>query len=113
MKWNIEYFTDQGGHKPVKEWLMTLERSASAKLFRNIDLLERLGLGIRAPYVKHLEDKLYEVRAKDHKGIYRVIYFAHTGKRFVLLHGFVKKTQKTPRKEIEIAKQRMKELDNE
>ena len=69
-----------------------------------------MGLGIREPYVKHLEEKLYEVRAKDRSGIYRVIYFAHTGKRFILLHGFVKKTQKTPRKEIEIAKQRMKEM---
>ena len=56
---------------------------------------------------------MYEVRAKDHKGIYRVIYVAHTGRRFILLHGFIKKTQKTPRRELEIAKERLKELEDE
>ncbi|WP_345986612.1 type II toxin-antitoxin system RelE/ParE family toxin [Sulfurimonas sp. HSL-1656] len=88
----------------------SLEEKTKTVILRNLDFLEQLGTGIREPYVKHLEEKLYEVRAKDHNGIYRIIYFAHTGRRFVLLHGFVKKTQKTPRKEIDIAKQRMKEM---
>ncbi|UFS63636.1 type II toxin-antitoxin system RelE/ParE family toxin [Sulfurimonas sp. HSL-3221] len=110
MEWKVEFYTDEKGAKPVKEWMLGLEASARSALMRNVDLLERMGLGIREPYVKYLEEKLYEVRAKDRSGIYRVIYFAHTGKRFVLLHGFVKKTQKTPRKEIEIAKQRMREM---
>jgi len=76
-------------------------------------LLEQLGLAIREPYVKPLGDKLYEVRAKDQNGIYRVIYFAYTGKQFVMLHGFTKKTQKTPPKEIEVAKKRMEKFINE
>ncbi|MEJ2500765.1 MAG: type II toxin-antitoxin system RelE/ParE family toxin [Campylobacterales bacterium] len=110
MKWKVVFFTDKNGSKPVYEWILSLEEKTKTVVLRNLDLLEQLGTGIREPYVKHLEEKLYEVRAKDHKGIYRIIYFAHTGKRFVLLHGFVKKTQKTPRKEIDIAKQRMKEM---
>ena len=113
MKWTVIYFTDKYGKKPVKQWLETLEESASSKLFKNLLLLEQLGLGIREPYVKPLGDKLYEVRAKDYKGIYRVIYFASKGKKFVLLHGFIKKTDKTPRKELEIAKERMKEFKDE
>jgi len=113
MIWIVEFFTDKEGVKPAKNWLYNLESSARSKLLRNIDLLERLGLGIREPYVRHLEGKLYEVRAKDHKGIYRVIYVAHTGRKFILLHGFVKKTQKTPRRELEIAKERLKELEDE
>ena len=113
MKWNVEFYTDANGVKPVKVWLMGLDEHARAVVMRNIALLEELGIGIREPYVKALGGKLYEVRAKDHKGIYRVIYFAHTGKRFILLHGFVKKTQKTQRKEIELAKKRMQELQDE
>ncbi len=113
MEWEVEFYTDENGTKPVKEWILGLEENARSVVLRNLDLLEQLGVGIREPYVKHLENKLYEVRAKDRKGIYRIIYFAHTGKRFVLLHGFVKKTQKTPRKEIEMAKKRMMEMINE
>ena len=113
MRWTVIYYTDNKGVKPVKKWLETLDESASSKLFRNLVLLETLGLGIREPYVKHLGNKLYEVRAKDHKGIYRVIYFASRGQKFVLLHGFVKKTEKTPRKELAIAKERMKEFQDE
>ena len=110
MGWKVEFYIDKHGSKPVQEWILSLEDKTKAVVLRNLDLLEQLGTGIREPYVKHLEEKLYEVRAKDYKGIYRIIYFAHTGKRFVLLHSFVKKTQKTPRKEIDIAKQRMKEM---
>jgi len=98
MEWQVEFYTDKNGKKPVIEWLKTLDVKIKAKIFRNLTLLEKFGLDVKEPFVKPLENKLYEVRAKDSKGIYRVIYFAHTGKRFMLLHGFVKKTQKTPRK---------------
>jgi len=50
--------------------------------------------------------------AKDKSGIYRVLYFAHTNKTFVMLHGFQKKTQKTPKQEIDIAIKRLKEVQN-
>ena len=76
-------------------------------------MLEKFALQLKEPYIKALEDKLYEIRAKDTSGIYRVIYFAHTGKQFIMLNGFTKKTQKTPKKEITLAKQRMKEITDE
>ena len=113
MQWTVEFFINHDNTKPVKVWLLELEENTRSKLLRNIDLLERLGLGIREPYVKHLEGKLYELRTKDYKGIYRIIYVAHTGRKFILLHGFMKKTQKTPRKELAIARERLKELENE
>lgn len=56
------------------------------------------------PYIKPLEDKLYEVRADVNRNTFRVIYFLYTGRRFILLHGFQKKTQKTPEKELEKAR---------
>ncbi len=114
MKWSVNYFTDEMGEQPVKEWIDTLEVKLQLKIFRAFELLEEFNINLKAPYVKPLEDKLYELRIKDLKGIYRIIYFAYTGQEFIMLNGFIKKTQKTPKKEIELAKTRMKEvLDNE
>jgi len=114
MNWTVNYFTDTMGKQPVKEWIDTLDIKLQLKIFRAFELLEDFNINLKAPYVKPLEDKLYELRIKDPKGIYRVIYFAYTGQEFIMLNGFMKKTQKTPKKEIELAKTRMKEvLDNE
>ena len=114
MKWSVNYFTDAAGRQPVKEWIDTLEMKLQLKIFRAFELLEDFNINLKAPYVKPLEDKLYELRVKDTKGIYRIIYFAYTGQKFIMLNGFVKKSQKTPAKEIELAKTRMKEaLNNE
>jgi phage-related protein len=112
MEWTIEFYKTNN-HSPIEEWLDSIPITARTKIVRNLSLLEELGLGIREPYVKPLGDKLYEIRAKDPNGIYRVIYFAYTGQRFVMLHGFTKKTQKTPSKDLNIAKKRMKEIINE
>ena len=68
--------------------------------------LERVG----APYLKHLEGKLWEMRMKGRDGIARSIYVTATGRRVVVLRSFVKKTQKTPRREINLALDRAKEL---
>jgi len=109
MEWTVEFYKTEDNQSPIEEWLDSIPKTA----IRNLSLLEELGLTIREPYVKSLGDKLYEIRAKDTNGIYRVIYFAYTGKRFVMLHGFTKKIQKTPSKDFKIAKKRMEELINE
>ncbi len=63
------------------------------------------------PYVRPIVNtKLYEIRVQQSTNIYRIFYFAYTGQRFILLHGFQKKTQKTPNKEIELAEKRRKEF---
>jgi len=110
MSWSVNYYIDSAGRQPVKEWIDTLEMKLQLKIFRAFELLEVFDLELKAPYVKPLKDKLYELRIKDGAGIYRVIYFANTGRRFIMLNGFVKKTQKTPPKEIALAKRRMKEV---
>jgi len=74
-------------------------------------MIRDLGLQtIREPYVKHLDGKLWEMRLKGEDGIARSIYVAASGQRVVVLRTFVKKTDKTPRREIEIAFARMKEV---
>ena len=65
------------------------------------------GLQLSLPYVKHLENKLWELRVQAGRKAYRVIYFAWTGQRFILLHAFLKKSAKTPRQELAIAESRL------
>jgi len=61
--------------------------------------------------VKHLEGKLWELRLKGKSGIARAIYVTLTGRRVVIVRAFVKKTQKTPLKELDVARERAKELE--
>lgn len=81
---------------------------------RVLAILSRIETGgvtaVREPHVKHLEGKLWEVRAKGADGIARAIYIAVSGQRVVVLHAFVKKSQKTPAGALDIARRREKEL---
>ncbi len=61
----------------------------------------------RYPLVRHIEGDLWELREESRTNIYRVLYCFASGRRIVFLHGFQKKTQKTPRREIELAGQRL------
>ncbi len=110
MSWSVNYYTDAEGNQLVREWIDSLEMKLQLKIFRAFELLEMFDLELKAPYVKPLKDKLYKLRIKDSARIYRVIYFAHTGRQFIMLNGFVKKTPKTPPKEIALARRRMKEV---
>ncbi len=81
-----------------------------AKLERILRMIEANGLErMREPYVKHLEGKLWEMRMSGRDGIARAIYFSAIGKRVIIARAFIKKTQKTPRSEIILATQRMKD----
>ena len=110
MNWKVEFYKTQNGKSPVKEWIVDLDIKTKAKILKNIEMLKEFNINLKEPYVKPLEKKPYELRIKDSKGIYRIIYFSYTNKTFFLLNAFIKKTQTTPRKEIELAKLRMKEI---
>jgi phage-related protein len=74
-------------------------------------LIRQVGLeALKEPYVKHLQDKLWEIRLKGRDGIARAIYVTALGRRVVIVRAFVKKTQQTPRDEIDLALRRAKEL---
>ena len=82
-----------------------------ASFQRIVELIASHGLErVREPYVKHLDGPLWEMRMKGAKGIARAIYVTAIGKRVVVVHVFEKKTQKTPRREIEMALKRAKEV---
>ena len=111
MEWVIEYYVTDKGKYPVKDFVDGLSPEGKAKYIFISDLLEQYGIAVREPYVKAIKGKkkLFEIRIKDKSNIHRIIYFVYTGKTFILLHGFTKKTQRTPAKEIRIAETRMKD----
>jgi phage-related protein len=88
-----------------------LPPALQARLIRLMEMVEAVGLDhMHEPHVKHIEGKLWELRAKAADGIARGLYVTVTGRRVVVLHVFVKKTQKTPRAALETARQRMKQV---
>ena len=111
MEWLIDYYTSDGGKCPVKEFIDSLSPESKAKYIFIADLLTEYGLNVREPYVKPITGtrKLFEMRIKDRQNIHRIFYFAFTGRTLVLLHGFTKKTNKTPSREIAIAEKRMQD----
>ncbi len=98
-------------NEAVDTEIAALPRDLRAKLVRVSELIEAVGLP-RLPHVttKHLEGKLWEIRIKAASGISRAIYVTATGQRVVIVRVFVKKTQKTPRRELELARERAKEV---
>jgi phage-related protein len=107
-EWKVEFFKFPNDNSPVLDWFQSQEPKVKAKLARIFDLLEGEGISVGKPYVAPIEDKLYEIRIEQDTNIYRILYFAYTDKRFILLHGFQKKTPKTPKKELDLSKERMK-----
>jgi len=114
MPWRVVFYEDTIGHSPVWEFIFSLSEKHQAKIVRAFELLEEFGLRLGAPYVRSLSGhrKLWELRVDVGRSTCRVFYFAHTGQRFVMLHGFRKKTRKTPRQEIEMAERRMQDFLN-
>ena len=103
-EYDVDFFVKQNGDCPVREFLSSLDKKMRAKLLMDIDLLEENGPQLREPYSKHLNDGIFEIRAKQGTNITRVLYFFFVGKKIILTNGFTKKTQKTPQSEILIAK---------
>lgn len=102
-KIKIIFYKQQDGSVPVKEFLDGLNEKMRAKMLRTISILQTQGNAIRAPESKPIGDGLFELRAQVGTNISRVMYFFFIGDTAILTNGFVKKTQKTPIKEIEKA----------
>lgn len=107
MDWIVDYYKDAHGNEPVMDFLNLLSLSAKAKVIRLIETLTERGVLLKEPFTRQIRGKIRELRIKDVQGNVRILYFTHTGKRFILLHGFIKKTDKTPEREIETAEKRM------
>ena len=100
------------GTYPAQEFIDSLDVKMQAKMLRTIMLLQENGTDLRMPYSEHLEEGIFELRAKVGSNISRVMYFFFDGSKAILTHGFIKKTQKTPKNQIKRAEAIKKEYFN-
>lgn len=105
-EFEIIFYDKTDGTVPVKEFLDSLDVKMRAKMLRTIAMLQVNGYELREPYSKSLTDGegIMELRAKIGSDISRVLYFFVIGKKAVLTNGFIKKSRKTPKEEIDRAK---------
>ena len=103
-EFEIIFYEDADGTEPAKEFILNLDVKMRAKMIRTIEMLKKNGNKLREPESKPLDDGIMALRAKVGSDISRVLYFFIIGKKAVLTNGFIKKTQKTPKSEIERAK---------
>jgi len=108
VEWKIEYYQKENENIPVMEFLLSLPPKLRAKAYREIELLHEHGIYLKEPYVKAIKGEqykeLYELRIKLGSDASRIFYFTYNKATFVLLNGFLKKTNKTPKTELERAR---------
>ncbi len=107
MQWTIAYYSES-----VQEEILALPAGFLGRCLRYSDRMEVFGPDLGMPHTRSLGDGLFELRLKAAEGIARLFYCTMVGKKIVMLHQFIKKTDKTPLKELEIAQRRMKEIKN-
>ena len=105
MDYSIEYYSDS-----VAEEIIALPDTLAARYVVLTRRVVAVGPNLGAPHTEAFGDGLFELRLKGQEGIARVFFCLLVRRRVMVLHSFLKKTQKTPRREIEIARKRMKEV---
>ncbi len=105
MKWNITYVNTQ-----VFERISELPKKIKARYIALTDRMIEIGPDLGMPHTRAMGDGLLELRIKAQEGIARVFYCTWIKNEIVMLHSFIKKTQATPKKELDIARKRLKEV---
>ncbi|MEI6652481.1 MAG: type II toxin-antitoxin system RelE/ParE family toxin [Chlorobiaceae bacterium] len=107
MAYQLEYF-----HPRILKEIEAWPESIKIDYARIVELLMDYGHELRMPYSRAMGNGLFEIRPKGKDGIGRALYCFQTGRRIIILHAFIKKSQATPRKELVLALKRMKEVIN-
>ena len=105
MDWTITYYSEL-----VQNEILALPAGFLARFLRYTDRIELYGPDLGMPHTRAMGEGLFELRLKAAEGIARVFYCTMIGKRIVMLHQFTKKTDKTPPRELAIARRRLKEV---
>lgn len=108
MRWNVRFLQTARGKCFVKEFIKEQDQTTYSKILHSIITLRDYGPYLKPPYMKKLQNKLYELRISGKVAV-RIFYTIRNGE-YYLLHAFKKKSQKTPPREIKIALDRMKEF---
>ena len=108
-KWSIQFL-----NKNTEQEIFDLTPDLKAKFLHIADLLIDFGpLNVGMPHVRHLKAKIWEMRLKGKNTIARSLYVLATQQRIIILRTFIKKTQSTPLQELQIAQNRIKEINHE
>jgi len=107
MSYDLEYF-----HPRIQKEIAAWPKTILMDYARLVELLLEFGPDLKMPHSKAMGDGLFELRAKGKEGIGRAFFCFMKGKRIVILHTFIKKTQTTPHRDLDKARQRMKEVKN-
>jgi len=108
MEWTIEYYS-----LAVEERIMDMPAGIRARYFAIANRMKAQGPNLGMPYARPMGEGLYEIRAKGSEGHGRVFYCTVKVRAIIMLHGFLKKTPATPKRELDIARRRMREVKNE
>ena len=107
MAWTVDFYEEEDGSAPVEEFLARLPLEHKAKALAIVKLLEESGPTLPFPYSSQVRGKIRELRIQQGRDKIRILYFADKRRRFILLHGLIKGTQKLSKSNIETAEQRM------
>ena len=105
MVWTVAFYS-----RRVEEEILALPAGFLARFVRYAERMEVYGPDLGMPHTRAMGGGLCELRIKAPEGIVRILYCTTPGKRVVFLHWFVKKAEKTPQRELEVARQRLKEV---
>ncbi len=106
MTWEVTFYGD------VQTDILALPPKLQARMIRLLEMIEKHGANLGDPHTKPMGDGLFEIRAKAKEGIARGLFCYMDGQKIKVLHAFVKKTEKTPKKDLDLAKDRLREIKN-
>ena len=108
MDWHVVFYMDTGGNEPVKDFILRQSDGAIAEILHVFKLLRQFNITLGMPYVDKIGTSgIRELRIKHGSDIYRIYFFAHTGKNFVLLHAVKKTKDRISQNDIYLATDRM------
>jgi phage-related protein len=107
MNWSITYYSDS-----LQRDILALPAGFLARYLRYAERMTLYGPDLSMPHTRSMGLGLFELRLKASEGTARVFYCTEIGKRNVILHQFIKKSSKTPSKELDLARKRMQEIKN-
>ena len=105
MNWHINFYSDK-----VEQTTLSFPPGILANFLHIAEMIEDFGPALGLPYTKTMGEGLFEIRAKGKEGIGRSFFCTVNGKEIVILHSFIKKSQKTPKRELATARKRLKKV---
>ena len=107
MHWTIGYYSEE-----VRLEIDALPVGIRASYTRLTEMLEEFGLDLRMPHSRAMGEGLFELRPRGREGVARVFYCMQMGRKIIMLHSFIKKSNETPKRELDIARRRQREVSS-